>query len=77
MLPVLGPWRGSGDTHIVREAGDAHVVFTVWAVAVVRVGRLTGELAQGVGVLGERHAVGLHPLTLTDRRLSSTHHQLH
>ena len=67
MLPVLGPRRGSGDTHVVREAGDAHVVFAVWTVAVVSVGRVTGELAQSVGVLGERHAVGLHPLTvLTD-----------
>ena len=62
MLPVLGPRRGSGDTDVVREAGHAHVVFTVGAVAVVGVGRVTGQLAQGVGVLGERHAVGLHPL---------------
>ena len=69
MLPVLAPRRGSGDTHIVRQTGDADVVFTVRAVAVVRVGRVTGELAQGVGVLRERHSVGLHPLTLTDRRL--------
>ena len=73
MLPVLDPRRRSGDTDIVRQAGDAHVVFTVWAVAVVRVRGVTGELAQGVGVLGERHAVGLHPLTLTDKREMSTH----
>ena len=72
MLPVLDPRRRSGDTHIVRQAGDAHVVFTVWAVAVVRVLRLTGELAQRVGVLGQGNTVGLHPLALTDRLTVNT-----
>ena len=67
ILPVLDPGRGSGGTHVVRQAGHAHVVLTVGAVAVVRGLGLAGELAQSVGVLGERHAVGLHPLTvLTD-----------
>ena len=64
LLPVLSSRRRSGDTDIVREAGHTHVVFTVWTVAVVRVSRVTGELAQGVGVLGERNTVGLHPLAL-------------
>ena len=62
MLPVLDTRRRSGDAHIVRQAGDAHVVFTVWAVAVVGGGGVAGELTEGVGVLGQRHAVGLHPL---------------
>ena len=65
MLPVLDTRRRSGDAHIVRQAGDAHVVFTVWAVAVVGGRGVAGELAEGVGVLGQGHAVGLHPLALT------------
>ena len=66
MLPVLSSRRRSGETDIVREAGDTHVVFTVWTVAVVRVGRVTGELTEGVGVLGERNTVGLHPRPLAE-----------
>ena len=63
VLPVLGPGRGSGDTHIVRQAGHAHVVFAVRAVAVVGILSIAGELTQGVRVLGQGNAVGLHPRT--------------
>ena len=36
-------------------------MFTVRAVAVVGVLSVAGQLAQGVGVLGQRRPVGLHP----------------
>ena len=59
-LPVGHRWRGRGD-NVVRNAGHAHVVFAVRAVAVVGVLSVAGQLAQGVGVLGQRCPVGLHP----------------
>ena len=62
MLPVRQAGGGSGHD-VLRDAGHAHVVFAVRAVAVVGILSIAGELAQGVRVLGQRNAVGLHPRT--------------
>ena len=63
VLPVRQAGGGSGHD-VLRDAGHAHVVFALRAVAVVGVLCITWQLTQSVGVLGERRAVGLHPLSV-------------